>query len=178
MEARHHGSDRALQDFGDLLVRQPVHFPEDDDGPVVLRKLSDRPFKRTFTLADNVEIKGAEMINGLLKIWLEHLADEGAEWTPERFEFAFGLDDTTDRDPGSTPGAARIGQRFPLRGSIHVIERHQVGVAGGLCAEGDADHPVATPVVVEGECTFERLQQRCVWVAFGSLGAHLLAATE
>lgn len=38
--------------------------------------ISDRPFKRTFTIADNVEIKSAEMINGLLKIWLEHIIPE------------------------------------------------------------------------------------------------------
>jgi molecular chaperone IbpA len=38
--------------------------------------ISDRPFTRTFTIADNVEIKGAEMINGLLKIWLEHVIPE------------------------------------------------------------------------------------------------------
>ena len=38
--------------------------------------ISERPFKRVFTLADNVEIKGAEMINGLLKIWLEHIIPE------------------------------------------------------------------------------------------------------
>lgn len=38
--------------------------------------ISDRPFTRTFTVADNFEIKGAEMINGLLKIWLEHIIPE------------------------------------------------------------------------------------------------------
>lgn len=38
--------------------------------------ISERPFKRVFTLADNVEIKNAEMINGLLKIWLEQIVPE------------------------------------------------------------------------------------------------------
>jgi len=60
-----------------------------------------------------------------LKIWLEHLAVEGAEWTPERFEFAFGLDDTSERDEASTRDTARVAQRFQLRGSIDVIERHR-----------------------------------------------------
>jgi hypothetical protein len=60
-----------------------------------------------------------------LKIWLERLADEGAEWTPERFEFAFGLDDTAGRDDRSTPDTAKVSARFQLRGSIDVIERHQ-----------------------------------------------------
>lgn len=38
--------------------------------------ISERPFKRVFALADNVEIKNAEMINGLLKIWLENIIPE------------------------------------------------------------------------------------------------------
>lgn len=38
--------------------------------------ISDRPFTRSFTLADNVVINNAQMINGLLKIWLEHIIPE------------------------------------------------------------------------------------------------------
>ncbi len=60
-----------------------------------------------------------------LKIWLEHLAAEGAEWTPERFEFAFGLDDTAGRDEHSTRETAQVGTQFRLRGSIDLIERHR-----------------------------------------------------
>jgi ATP-dependent helicase/nuclease subunit B len=60
-----------------------------------------------------------------LKIWLEHLAAEGTEWTPERFEFAFGLDDTAGRDEHSTRETAQIGTQFRLRGSIDLIERHR-----------------------------------------------------
>src|SRR4030066_213905 len=43
MEARHHGADGAIQNPGDLLVCQPLHFPEEDDRPVVFRKSRDRP---------------------------------------------------------------------------------------------------------------------------------------
>ena len=60
-----------------------------------------------------------------LKIWLETLAAEGAEWTPERFELAFGLDNRGDRDPASSPEPARVGGRFLLRGSIDMVERHR-----------------------------------------------------
>jgi molecular chaperone IbpA len=38
--------------------------------------ISDRPFTRTFTLADNVVVNNAQMVNGLLKIWLEHIIPE------------------------------------------------------------------------------------------------------
>jgi molecular chaperone IbpA len=50
-----------------------------DDGVNVdyLHKgISDRPFQRTFTLADNVVVNNAKMVNGLLKIWLEHIIPE------------------------------------------------------------------------------------------------------
>ena len=38
--------------------------------------ISDRPFERTFTLADNVVVNNAQMVNGMLKIWLEHIIPE------------------------------------------------------------------------------------------------------
>ena len=60
-----------------------------------------------------------------LKTWLEKLAEEGAEWTPERFEFAFGLSDTAGRDEQSTPHPALVDGRFKLRGSIDMVERHR-----------------------------------------------------
>ena len=38
--------------------------------------LAQRPFTRTFNLADNVEIRGASLINGILKIALEAIIPE------------------------------------------------------------------------------------------------------
>lgn len=38
--------------------------------------ISERPFKRVFALADNVEIQNADLINGMLKIWLEQIVPE------------------------------------------------------------------------------------------------------
>jgi len=38
--------------------------------------ISDRPFTRSFTLADNVVVNNAALVNGLLKIWLEHIIPE------------------------------------------------------------------------------------------------------
>jgi molecular chaperone IbpA len=48
--------------------------------------ISDRPFTRTFTLADNVEIVSAEMVNGLLKIWLEHIIPDHKK--PKKIDIA------------------------------------------------------------------------------------------
>ena len=46
--------------------------------------IANRAFTRQFTLADNVEIQNAEMINGMLKIWLEHIIPE--EKKPRKIE--------------------------------------------------------------------------------------------
>jgi molecular chaperone IbpA len=43
---------------------------------MIYQGLAMRPFTRTFTLADNVEIKGASLLNGILKIGLEALIPE------------------------------------------------------------------------------------------------------
>jgi len=50
---------------------------EDGIDQTVLHKgISDRAFTRSFSLADNVVISNASLINGLLKIWLEHVIPE------------------------------------------------------------------------------------------------------
>ena len=38
--------------------------------------IAERAFTRSFTLADTVEIKNAEMVNGILKVWLENFIPE------------------------------------------------------------------------------------------------------
>jgi molecular chaperone IbpA len=39
----------------------------------IYKGIADRSFKRTFNLSDTIEIKNAELFNGMLKIWLEHI---------------------------------------------------------------------------------------------------------
>jgi molecular chaperone IbpA len=47
---------------------------EDEDADQYFHKgIANRNFIRTFTLADKIEIKNAEMVNGMLKVWLENL---------------------------------------------------------------------------------------------------------
>ena len=43
---------------------------------VLYQGLAMRPFTRTFNLADNVEIRGASLLNGILKIALEAIIPE------------------------------------------------------------------------------------------------------
>jgi molecular chaperone IbpA len=46
---------------------------DEDNGDYLYRGIANRAFERSFTLADKVEIKDAEMINGMLKVWLENM---------------------------------------------------------------------------------------------------------
>lgn len=59
-----------------------------------------------------------------LSIWVQRMADE-REWIPEYFEFSFGLTEHTEgRDPRSVDAPLLIDDRFLLRGSVDLIERH------------------------------------------------------
>lgn len=49
---------------------------EDDKTLFFHQGLAMRPFTRVFNLNDNVEVKNAEMINGILKVALEHIIPE------------------------------------------------------------------------------------------------------
>lgn len=92
---------------------------------LAIREVHDREYDRLSPAIDRVWQDEIGVITQDLRIWLEKLAEEGAQWTPERFEFAFGLADTEGRDPHSTPEPALVDGRFKLRGSIDMIERHQ-----------------------------------------------------
>ena len=90
-----------------------------------IREVHDREYDRLSPAIDRVWQDEITAMTQDLRAWLETLAEEGVEWTPERFEFAFGLPDMEGRDPNSTPDPAVIDGRFRLRGSIDMIERHR-----------------------------------------------------
>ena len=46
---------------------------KDKDGEVIHKGISKRYFKRSFTIADDVEVKGAELKDGLLKVSMEKI---------------------------------------------------------------------------------------------------------
>lgn len=90
-----------------------------------IRTVHDREYDRLNPAIERVWKDEMAGMTADLRIWLEKLAEEGVEWTPERFEFAFGLLDTAGRDERSTPEPALVDGRFRLRGSIDMIERHR-----------------------------------------------------
>ena len=46
---------------------------KDKNGDVIHKGISQRYFKRSFTIADDVEVKGAELKDGLLKVSMEKI---------------------------------------------------------------------------------------------------------
>lgn len=61
--------------------------------------IADRAFTRQFTLADTVEIKNAELINGMLKVWLENIIPESKK--PKKI-------DITDRAEAQAPSTKQF----------------------------------------------------------------------
>ena len=49
---------------------------EKDENGIIHRGIAKRYFKKTFSVADNCEIKGAELKDGLLKVSLERIIPE------------------------------------------------------------------------------------------------------
>lgn len=62
-------------DGGKLVVKGNVASQEADDN-FLFKGIAARAFTRTFALNDQVEVKDAEMFNGMLKIALERLIPE------------------------------------------------------------------------------------------------------
>lgn len=58
-----------------------------DEQEYIHRGISARTFTRTFTLNENVEVKGATVINGILAISLEHIVPE--EQKPKKIAITF-----------------------------------------------------------------------------------------
>ena len=63
-----------------------------------------------------------------LRLWVGEMAGEGAQWMPLWFEWSFGLGvGDEDHDAASTPEPVLIDNRFPLRGSIDLVEERAGG---------------------------------------------------
>ena len=60
-----------------LTVKSKEKAKDDDIDGVLHRGISKRWFSKAFTIADDVEVKGAELKDGLLKISMERIIPEG-----------------------------------------------------------------------------------------------------
>ena len=60
---------------GKMLVKGKVVNDESDDN-YLFKGIANRAFTRTFALDDQIEVKDAEMLNGMLKVFLERIIPE------------------------------------------------------------------------------------------------------
>lgn len=58
-----------------LIISGKSANDETETADYVYRGLAKRAFERTFLINDKIEVKGAEMVNGLLRVTLENLVD-------------------------------------------------------------------------------------------------------
>ena len=66
-------SDIELTLDGNKLTVKGAAKEDNTDGDYVFKGIANRDFSHTFKLADQVKIGNAELINGMLKVWLEQL---------------------------------------------------------------------------------------------------------
>lgn len=71
-----------LANNGKLIISGSTETDKNDN--YLFKGIADRSFTRSFTLSDTIEIKNAEMINGMLKIFLENMIPESKK--PKKIE--------------------------------------------------------------------------------------------
>lgn len=76
--------------YNKLVVKGNVASTDND---YIFRGIANRAFTRQFTLADSVVVKDAGFINGMLKIWLEHIIPE--ENKPRKIEINDDVQEST-----------------------------------------------------------------------------------
>jgi len=76
---------------GVLTVKGSI-ASDDTASELLFKGIADRAFTRKFTLADSVEVKNADLINGMLKIWLERFVPE--EKKPKKININEDSDDS------------------------------------------------------------------------------------
>ena len=78
---------------GTLVVSGNSSLNDDSDSAYIYKGIADRNFTRKFSIADTVEIKNADLINGMLKIWLENIIPDSKK--PKKVE----INDPTSEGP-------------------------------------------------------------------------------
>jgi molecular chaperone IbpA len=66
-------SDIEITLDGKKLLVKGVSKDDEGNENYLYKGIANRAFERVFTLNDQVEIKDAELANGMLKVWLENI---------------------------------------------------------------------------------------------------------
>ena len=62
-------------DNGKMIIKGNVQNAEEEEN-FLFKGIANRAFTRAFTLEDQIEVKDAEMFNGMLKVFLERIIPE------------------------------------------------------------------------------------------------------
>jgi molecular chaperone IbpA len=71
----------------ELVVTGAVNKENKIEAQYLHQGIAGRDFERTFALAENVEVKGASVKNGILTVTLEHIVPESAK--PKKIAITF-----------------------------------------------------------------------------------------
>lgn len=77
-------SDIEITAQDNMLIIKSVHTAEVKERTYLYQGIAERNFERKFQLADNMHIRGANLVNGLLNIDLERIVPEAVK--PRRIE--------------------------------------------------------------------------------------------
>lgn len=81
---------------GKLVVSGKLDSDEKSLANVLYKGIANRPFHRSFNLADTVEVEGAELVNGILKIWLENIIPDHKK--PRKVEIADKVEEKSKKE--------------------------------------------------------------------------------
>jgi ATP-dependent helicase/nuclease subunit B len=89
--------------------------------------------------------------------WLSSLANANDGWLPIHFELGFGLKPDAQRDAASSPAEAIIAKGVRLRGSIDLVERHEIRGTLRVVDHKTGKAPEREPVYVGGGVALQPL---------------------
>lgn len=78
---------------------------KDDVSEFIYKGIADRAFTHRFTLADTVIVKNADIINGMLKIWLDRFIPE--EKKPKKIPIGATGSDNVPETPKASNGSTQ-----------------------------------------------------------------------
>lgn len=124
-QARFH---RILQGKGMLPVTKPTLPAALDELDGVLASLKEESADRLAPAIRQVWDAEWDSIRADLHGWLLFKAGYETEWTPESFEWSFGLKSAAGRDPGSVAEPVQIAGAYCVTGAVDMMERGPEGV--------------------------------------------------
>lgn len=82
-------SDIEIVKSGDVLeINSKRDYEDRGDEELLHKGIAERNFRRQFTLADTIEVRGADLVNGILSVYLQNVVPE--QERPQTVEIGSG----------------------------------------------------------------------------------------